>query len=155
MKQVRSRVQIQDQVFLTQNPNQSASLGLGSVADPPHLFQRADVCLVPQLTWAVKKEVSLSPHSIPLCAGASWLQTFNSDKGRRGQVPPPSQHQSTWRKPGAQRQGHLRYQMQLSPQHCPFQSFSALLRKLTVNQTNLEKRSKREGKMCVCFPFFC
>lgn len=88
MKQVRSRVQIQDQVFPTQNPNQSASLGLGSVADPPHLFQRADVCLVPQLTGAVKKEVSLSPHSIPLCAGASWLQTLTVTKGAEAKYLP-------------------------------------------------------------------
>lgn len=70
-KPMKQGAQTQSWVILTQ----TASLGPASVADPPHLFQGAD--LAPWLTWAGVQEVSLPPlpphHA--LCAEVSWSQT--------------------------------------------------------------------------------
>lgn len=66
-----------------QRPNLSQMPPTSWAVDTSSLFQGAGICLT-QLTWAVRKEVSLSPHTIP------WLQNFKRGKGHWGQVLSPT-----------------------------------------------------------------
>lgn len=90
MKQA-TRPRFKPRCFQLQNLNLTASLCLASVANTSSPFPVSwHFYLVPQLTWAVIKEVPRSPHTIPWCAEVSWLQTFHSDKGQWGPGPPPT-----------------------------------------------------------------
>lgn len=122
----------------------------------PRLLPRADVCLVPQRTWAAKKEASSPPPHYSLCTRGRLVTDLSQRQSAlRLHAPPPlppTQHQSPQRKPGVTATGAPLKAASPTPR-CPLPRLFNIVEKTYSKSNQFRGRKKKRRKDVCCFPF--